>query len=64
MSKVSSTVATLIAGAAVGVAIGYLLATDKEKRKEDMDKVKKGLNNLAEKLGKKGESLEEDIYHT
>jgi gas vesicle protein len=65
MSKTNNTLIALLAGAAVGTAIGYLLATDKEKRQEDMEKVKKGLNNLAEKLGKKVEdSLEENIYHS
>lgn len=64
MSKISSTIATLIAGAAVGVAVGYLLATDKEKRAEDMEKIKKGLNNLKDKIGNKTADLEEEIYHS
>jgi gas vesicle protein len=64
MAKLGNTVASLLAGAAVGVVVGYLLATDQEKRTEDLDKLKKGLNNMKEKLGKKVENLEEDIYHT
>ena len=64
MSKISSTIATLIAGAAVGVAVGYLLATDKEKRAEDMEKIKKGLNNLKDKMANKAADLEEEIYHS
>lgn len=64
MAKLSSTIATLLAGAAVGVAVGYLLATDKDKRQEDMEKLKKGLNNLKDKLNTKAADVEEEIYHS
>jgi uncharacterized membrane-anchored protein YhcB (DUF1043 family) len=64
MAKISSTIATLLAGAAVGVAVGYLLATDKEKRQDDLEKLKNGLDNIKEKLSKKGSDPIEDIYHT
>ncbi len=69
MAKIGNTIATLLAGAAVGVAVGYLLATDTEKRKEDMGKIKKGLSNIKEKFGKQmadhmADHVEEDIYHT
>lgn len=64
MAKVTNTIATLLAGAAVGVAVGYLLATDKEKRQEDLEKIKNSLNSLKEKYSKKGEDSVEDIYHT
>jgi gas vesicle protein len=64
MAKTGTTVATLLIGAAVGVAVGYILATDKETRQEDMEKLKKGLNNLKGKFAKKGADLEEEIYHS
>jgi uncharacterized membrane-anchored protein YhcB (DUF1043 family) len=64
MAKIGNTIATLLVGAAVGVAVGYVLATDKETRAEDLDKVKKGLNGLKSKFAKKVQDLEEDIYHS
>ena len=42
MAKVGNTIATLLIGAAVGVAVGYVLATDKETRTEDLEKVLAG----------------------
>lgn len=62
MAKMSNTVATLLAGVAVGVAVGYLLATDKDKRREDMAKLKKGLDNIKDKFGKMPADVEENIY--
>jgi gas vesicle protein len=64
MAKTGTTVATLLIGAAIGVAVGYVLATDKETREEDLDKIKKSLNNLKGKFAKKGQELEEEIYHS
>ncbi len=64
MAKVGNTIATLLIGAAVGVAVGYVLATDKETRAEDLDKLKKRLNTIKGKFEKKGTDLEEQIYHT
>jgi len=64
MAKIGNTVATLLIGAAVGVAVGYVLATDKDTRAEDLDKIKKGLNGLKTKFAKKGADLEEEIYHS
>ena len=69
MAKLSNTIATLLAGAAVGVAVGYLLATDKEKRQADLDSIKDRLNDLKQKYTKKGANHVnadhvEDIYHT
>jgi hypothetical protein len=64
MAKVGNTIATLLIGAAVGVAVGYVLATDKETRQEDMEKLKKGLNSLKGKFAKKGADMEEEIYHS
>lgn len=64
MAKLGNTIATLLAGAAVGVAVGYLLATDKDKRQEDLQKLKDGLGKIKEKFNKETADLEEDIYHT
>jgi hypothetical protein len=64
MAKLGNTIATLFIGAAVGVAVGYILATDKETRQEDLEKLKKGLGNLKGKFTKKGMDLEEEIYHS
>ncbi len=64
MGKTGKTVASFLAGAVVGIAVGYVLATDKETRQEDMDKLKKSLNNLKDKFVKKGLDLEDEIYHS
>lgn len=64
MAKIGNTIANLLIGAAVGVAVGYVLATDKETRQEDLEKVKKSLNNLKGKFAKKGMDVEEEIYHS
>ncbi len=62
MANTGKTVATLLIGAAVGAAIGYILATDKDMRQENMDKLKDRLNHLKDKFSKKGQELEEDIF--
>ena len=68
MAKAGSTIAGFLIGAAVGVAVGYVLATDKETRQEDLDKVKKSLDmlkgKLAKKAGDKAADIEEQIYHS
>ena len=66
MSKSSRTIFSFLVGATVGVAVGYILATDKEARNEDMEKLKKTLNGLKSKFAaKKGTELDEDnIYHS
>lgn len=64
MAKAGNTIATLLIGAAVGVAVGYVLATDKDARQEDLEKVKKSLDNLKGKFAKKAADLEEEIYHS
>ena len=64
MAKTGSTIATLLIGLAVGVAAGYVLATDDETRREDIDKLKKGLNGLKEKLSKKEKEVGDEIYHS
>jgi hypothetical protein len=63
MARAGKTVATLIIGAAIGAAIGYVLATDKDKRQEDLSSIKDKFNDLKNKLGKKSKELEEDIFN-
>ncbi len=66
MAKVGNTIASFLIGAATGVVVGYMLATDKETRQEDLSKLKKSLSNLKDKFGQKkdGVDLEEEIYHS
>ncbi len=64
MAKTGKTVATLLIGAAIGAAVGYLLATDKEKRQKDMAKIKDRFSNLKDKLAKKTEDFEHEIYNS
>ncbi len=63
MAKAGKTVATLIIGAAIGAALGYIMATDKEKRQEDLAGIKDKFNDLKSKLNKKSKELEEDIFN-
>lgn len=63
MAKAGKTVATLIVGAAIGAALGYILATDKDKRQEDLANIKDKFNDLKDKLSKKSKELEEDIFN-
>ena len=64
MAKTGKTVGTLLLGAVIGAAVGYLLATDKEKRTDDLGKIKEKINTLKDKMAKKAEDLEHDIYHS
>ena len=64
MAKTGNTIAALLIGVAVGVAAGYVLATDKETRQEDLEKLKKTLNGLKGKFAKQGQELEDEIYHS
>lgn len=57
------TVATLLIGAAVGAAVGYVLATDKDQRQETVDKLKDKLTAMKDRFAKKGRDLEEEIYN-
>ena len=63
MANTGKTVATLLIGAAVGAAVGYILATDKETRLEAVDKIKDRLGNLKSKFSKQTQDLEEEIYN-
>jgi gas vesicle protein len=64
MANTGRTVATLLIGAAVGAAVGYLLATDKDTRQDNMDRIRDRFNNLKTKFAKKGEDLEEEIFNS
>jgi gas vesicle protein len=64
MANTGKTIATLLIGAAVGAAVGYILATDKDARVENFEKLKKNFGSLKDKFAKKGENLEEEIYHS
>jgi len=63
MANTGKTVATLLIGAAVGAAVGYILATDKEKRDENMGAIKDKFNDLKGRFSKKGQDLEEEIFN-
>jgi uncharacterized membrane-anchored protein YhcB (DUF1043 family) len=64
MAREGRSVSSFLLGAVAGLVVGYVLATDKETRKEDLEKVKNSLSNLKEKFAKKEASLEEDIFHS
>lgn len=64
MAKAGKAIATLIIGAAIGAAVGYILATDKDKRQEDLDSIKERIKNLKEKLSKKSKDIEEEIFRS
>ena len=71
MANTGRTVATLLIGAAVGAALGYILATDEKKRKEDLEKIKSQVNHWtdtlkskADHLKKKAEDMKTDIYNS
>ncbi len=63
MANTGKTIATLLIGAAIGAAVGYVLATDKDKRQDDMDKIKDRFSDLKSKFRKKHEDLEQEIYN-
>ena len=63
MVKTGKTVATLLIGAAIGAAVGYILATDKETRADTVGKIKDKLGNLKNKFSKQAQDLEEEIYN-
>lgn len=67
MAKTGKTVATLLIGTAVGVALGYMLATDKEARRDNMDRIKDRWgslrNRVSDRFSGQAEDLEEEIYN-
>lgn len=64
MANTGKTVATLLIGAAIGAAVGYIVAMDDDKRKESLGKIKNTFNDLKDKVSKKGQDLEHDIYNS
>jgi gas vesicle protein len=62
MANTGKAVATLLIGAAIGAAVGYILATDTEKRQEDADMLRDRMSSLKNKFVKKAEDLEHEIY--
>ncbi len=78
MANTGKTVATLLIGAAVGAAVGYVLATDKDSRAETLDNLKSKLSELQgqlkdkysglqdsvkDRFSKKSQDLEQEIYN-
>ena len=68
MENTGKTLATFLIGAAVGVAVGYVLATDKDTRLETLETLKEKLNSLQDSVKqrfnhKKTQDLEEEIYN-
>lgn len=63
MANTGKTVATLLIGAAIGAAVGYILATDKDTRAESMTRIKDKFSDLKTRFSKKGQDLEEEIYN-
>ena len=63
MANTGKTVATLLIGAAIGAAVGYILATDKDTRQEGLERIKDRLSTLKGKFNKKHVDLEEEIYN-
>lgn len=67
MANTGRTVATLLIGAAVGAAVGYVLATDKDTRAETVDKLKSKISDLQDQVknrfAKKNQDLEQEIYN-
>lgn len=70
-NNAGKTVATLLIGAAVGAAAGYLLGTEKEQRDEQLEHLKSTARKnyeqikgkVKDKLGKKAADIEEEIYN-
>lgn len=62
-NNTGKTLATLLIGTAVGAALGYLLATDSEKRAEQVEALKDKVNRLKEKLSRKTADIEDEIYN-
>jgi gas vesicle protein len=70
MANTGKIVATLLIGAAVGAAVGYVLATDDKKRQADLDKIKDQVSSWtdkikskAEQFKKKAQDVESEIYN-
>lgn len=63
MAKTGQVITTLLIGTIVGAAAGYLIATDNEKRQEQIDALKCKLRKLKDKVGQKATDIEDEIYN-
>ena len=67
MAKTGKTVSLLLLGVAAGVALGYVLATDKDSRQENMERLKDRWgslrNRMSDRFSTQAEDLEEEIYN-
>lgn len=61
-NNAGKTVATLLIGAAIGAAAGYILGTDKDARQEQIDRLKASVDRLKNKLTKKTADIEDEIF--
>lgn len=64
MANTGKTIATLLIGAAVGAAVGYVIAMDDDKRQKSIDKIKDTFNDLKDKISEKSQDIEEEIYNS
>lgn len=62
-NKTGKAVATLLIGATIGAAVGYILATDSDKRAEQMEALKDKISHLKDRLSKKTTDIEDEIYN-
>lgn len=62
-NNTGKTLATLLIGTAIGAAVGYILASDSEQRKEQIDALKDKVKSLKNKLSKKAADIEDEIYN-
>jgi len=63
MAKTGQVITTLLIGTIVGAAAGYLIATDNEKRQEQIDALKSKLRKLKNKMSEKAADIEDEIYN-
>lgn len=61
-NNAGKTVATLLIGAAIGAAAGYILGTDKDTRQDQIDRLKANIDRLKNKLTKKTADIEDEIF--
>ncbi len=62
-NNAGKTPAGLLVGLVAGAALGYVLGTDKDKRNDQIDKLKSTVNKLKSRLGKKAADIEDEIYN-
>ncbi len=62
-NNAGKTVAGILVGLVAGAALGYVLGTDKDKRQEQIDKLKDSVNRLRSRMSKKPADIEDEIYN-